>query len=136
MITAGGNQEQSRHSQAPGLGYGHIAAGHAEAIERFYGDHFNPLLKLSPAGGVPEIMTSTNGKQRQVYRWYRRIRRIPAEAERVNRTAVEMTGHGRRSRSSICRYAGVKLQSVLRQFALRARTHPMPSVFLEYVAFI
>ena len=51
-------------------GYGHIAAAHAEAIEGFYEQYFNPYLNFHRPCGVAEIQTDTKGKQRRVYRWY------------------------------------------------------------------
>ena len=52
------------------MGYGHIAAAHAEAIEGFYEQYFNPYLNFHRPCGVAEIQTDTKGKQRRVYRWY------------------------------------------------------------------
>jgi hypothetical protein len=52
------------------MGYGHIAAAHAEAINAFYREHFNPYLNFHRPCGVPEIVTAAKGKQRRVYRWY------------------------------------------------------------------
>lgn len=52
------------------MGYGHIRSEHAEAIEAFYAEHFNPYLNFHRPCGVPELKTSAKGKQRRVYRWY------------------------------------------------------------------
>jgi transposase InsO family protein len=52
------------------MGYGHIASSHAEAIEEFYEQHFNPYLNFHRPCGVPETVTNGKGKQRRVYRWY------------------------------------------------------------------
>jgi transposase InsO family protein len=52
------------------MGYGYIASQHAEAIQAFYQEHFNPYLNFHRPCGVPEIQTSSKGKQRRVYRWY------------------------------------------------------------------
>lgn len=52
------------------MGYGHIAARHAEAIETFYEMHFNPYLNYHRPCGVPEVRTDAKGRQRRVYRWY------------------------------------------------------------------
>jgi len=52
------------------MGYGHIAAEHAQAIEEFYQEHFNPYLNFHRPCGVPETIVSANGKQRRIYRWY------------------------------------------------------------------
>jgi hypothetical protein len=52
------------------MGYGHIAAPHAEAIERFYEEHFNPYLRFHRPCGVPERVTNAKGKEKRVCRWY------------------------------------------------------------------
>jgi len=52
------------------MGYGHIRSEHAEAIEGFYQEHFNPYLNFHRPCGAPEMRTSAKGKQRRVYRWY------------------------------------------------------------------
>jgi transposase InsO family protein len=52
------------------MGYGYIAAAHAEAINEFYREHFNPYLNFHRPCGVPEVLTEAKGKQRKVYRWY------------------------------------------------------------------
>jgi transposase InsO family protein len=52
------------------MGYGHIAAPYAEAIERFYEEHFNPYLNFHRPCGVPERVTNAKGKEKRVYRWY------------------------------------------------------------------
>ena len=52
------------------MGYGHIAAPHAEAIEQFYEEHFNPYLNFHRPCGVPERVISAKGKEKRVYPWY------------------------------------------------------------------
>jgi transposase InsO family protein len=52
------------------IGYGHIAAPHAEAIESFYEKHFNPYLNFHRPCGVPEQIADAKGKMKRVYRWY------------------------------------------------------------------
>jgi hypothetical protein len=52
------------------IGYGHIRAEHAEAINEFYREHFNPYLNFHRPCGVPEVVTGAKGKQRRIYRWY------------------------------------------------------------------
>jgi transposase InsO family protein len=52
------------------MGYGHIAAEHAQAIEVFYQKHFNPYLNFHRPCGVPETIVNAQGKQRRIYRWY------------------------------------------------------------------
>ena len=52
------------------MGYGHIAAGHAEAIQAFYEQDFNPYLNFHRPCGVPEAVVSDKGKVKKLYRWY------------------------------------------------------------------
>lgn len=52
------------------MGYGHIAAPHAEAIQRFYATYFNPYLNFHRPCGVPEEVANHKGKVKRVYRWY------------------------------------------------------------------
>jgi transposase InsO family protein len=52
------------------MGYTHIAAPHAAAIETFYEQHFNPYLNFHRPCGVPERVVNRKGKQKRVYRWY------------------------------------------------------------------
>ena len=52
------------------MGYGHIAAPHAAAIQVFYEEYFNPYLNFHRPCGVPEEITDAKGKPKRVYRWY------------------------------------------------------------------
>jgi transposase InsO family protein len=52
------------------MGYGHIAGEHAQAIDKFYQEHFNPYLNFHRPCGVPELVTDDKGKQRRIYRRY------------------------------------------------------------------
>jgi transposase InsO family protein len=52
------------------MGYGHIAAEHAEAINAFYQQHFNPYLNFHRPCGVAEERINGKGKRRKMYRWY------------------------------------------------------------------
>jgi transposase InsO family protein len=52
------------------MGYTHIAAPHAAAIEAFYEEHFNPYLNFHRPCGVPERVLNSKGKEKRVYRWY------------------------------------------------------------------
>ncbi|MEJ7606156.1 MAG: transposase family protein [Bryobacteraceae bacterium] len=52
------------------IGYGHIAAAHAEAIEEFYEQHFNPYLNFHRPCGVPEQIANAKGKVKRRDRWY------------------------------------------------------------------
>jgi transposase InsO family protein len=52
------------------MGYEHIESRHAEAIEAFYEQDFNPYLNFHRPCGVPEVVANGKGKQRRIYRWY------------------------------------------------------------------
>ena len=52
------------------MGYEHIQSSHAEVMEAFYEQYFNPYLNYHRPCGVPEVVTNAKGKQRRVYRWY------------------------------------------------------------------
>jgi len=43
------------------MGYGHIEAAHAEAINEFYREYFNPYLTFHRPCGVPEVVTNSIG---------------------------------------------------------------------------
>ena len=52
------------------IGYGHIDAQHAEAMDQFYNQHLNPYLNFHRPCAVPTLLTESNGKRRRVYlRW-------------------------------------------------------------------
>jgi len=61
------------------MGYGHIRAIHAEAINEFYREHFKPYLNFHRPCGVPEVVTGAKGKQRRIYRWYATPWEIPRQ---------------------------------------------------------
>lgn len=66
------------------MGYGHIASAHAEAINTFYREDFNPYLNFHRPCGHAEIVTAGNGRRRRIYSWYatpwEALRRRPALA--------------------------------------------------------
>jgi IS30 family transposase len=66
------------------MGYTHIAAEQAEAIGRFYAEHFNPYLNFHRPCGQPELVVSEQGKRKRIYRWYatpwEMLRRLPGVA--------------------------------------------------------
>ena len=52
------------------IGFGHIEAQHAEAMDRFHRQHLNPYLNFHRPCAVPKVLTAANGKRRRVYeRW-------------------------------------------------------------------
>lgn len=63
------------------MGYDHIAAPHAAAVEAFYRETFNPYLNFHRPCGVPEEVVGAKGKVKRVYPWYATpweiLRRVP-----------------------------------------------------------
>ena len=52
------------------MGFGHIGSEHADKINIFYEEHFNPYLNFHRPCGVPELKTDKRGKTRRIYKWY------------------------------------------------------------------
>jgi len=52
------------------IGFGHIDAQHAEAMDRFHRQHLNPYINYHRPCAVPKVLTGANGKRRRIYeRW-------------------------------------------------------------------
>jgi hypothetical protein len=52
------------------IGYGYIAAQHAEAMDRFHREHLNAYVNFHRPCAVPKVVTAANGKRRRIYqRW-------------------------------------------------------------------
>jgi hypothetical protein len=52
------------------MGFDHIGAGHADNINLFYKEHFNPYLNFHRPCGVPVLKKDSKGKTRRTYQWY------------------------------------------------------------------
>lgn len=52
------------------LGYGYIDAAHAERLQRFYQEHFNPYLNFHRPCAQPEVDRDEKGRIRRSYRRY------------------------------------------------------------------
>src|SRR5580704_12198922 len=50
------------------MGFGHIGAPHAEAVNRFHREHLNPYLNFHRPCAVAEVVEQPNGKRRRIYR--------------------------------------------------------------------
>ena len=52
------------------LGFGHIGAEHAEAVDAFHREHLNPYVNFHRPCAVPVVTVTANGKRRRIYpRW-------------------------------------------------------------------
>jgi transposase InsO family protein len=52
------------------MGYGYIAAAHAQPIQHFYAAYFNPYLNYHRPCAQPDVAIDEKGRQRCVYRRY------------------------------------------------------------------
>jgi transposase InsO family protein len=50
------------------IGYGHIPAGHAEALQKFYTAHLNPYLNFHRPCGFATVSLDARGKRRRQYK--------------------------------------------------------------------
>jgi transposase InsO family protein len=50
------------------IGYGHIAAEHAEAVQKFYTAHLNPYLNFHRPCGFATVSLDARGKRRRQYK--------------------------------------------------------------------
>jgi hypothetical protein len=50
------------------MGFTHIAAQHAEAVDQFHRQYLNPYLNFHRPCAIAEIEEAPNGKRRRVYR--------------------------------------------------------------------
>lgn len=50
------------------MGFGHIGAQHAAAVDQFHRQHLNPYVNYHRPCAVAEIVEAANGKRRRVYR--------------------------------------------------------------------
>jgi len=52
------------------IGYAHIEARHAQAMDQFHRQHLNPYVNFHRPCAVPKLITEANGKRRRIYlRW-------------------------------------------------------------------
>jgi transposase InsO family protein len=52
------------------MGFDHIASEHAEPINAFYEEYFNPYLNYHRPCAVPELRKDGKGKTVRTYKWY------------------------------------------------------------------
>jgi hypothetical protein len=50
------------------MGFSHIAAPHAETVDRFQREHLNPYVNFHRPCAVAEVVEQPNGKWKRVYR--------------------------------------------------------------------
>jgi len=100
------------------MGYGHIAAAHAAAIDQFYQAYFNPYLNYHRPCGVPETVVNAKGKAKKQYRWYATpweiLRQLPDLARQLK---PGLTTHDleRQARAQTDLQAAVQMQEAKRK---------------------
>jgi transposase InsO family protein len=52
------------------MGFDHIASEHADSINAFYEEYFNPYLNFHRPCAVPEVKKDSRGKTIRAYKWY------------------------------------------------------------------
>jgi hypothetical protein len=76
------------------IGFGHIAAQHAETVDGFHRQYLNPYLNFHRPCAIPEIVEQPNGKRRRFYRRWatplETLQQIP-DAENCLRPGVTMS---------------------------------------------
>jgi hypothetical protein len=100
------------------MGYGHIAAAHAESFDEFYREHFNAYLNFHRPCAVPETTVSSKGKQQRIYRWYATpweiLRQLPGLAKFL-RPDVDANQLQRIAGTQTDTQAAVEMQAVKRK---------------------
>jgi len=66
------------------IGFGHVESAHANRIDAFYREHFNPYLNFHRPCGVPELKTNEKDKTKRIDNWYvtplENLRQLPGVA--------------------------------------------------------
>jgi hypothetical protein len=100
------------------MGYTHIAASHAEAVEAFYEEQFNPYLNFHRPCGVPERTVNGKGQQKRVYRWYATpweiLRQLP-EVARYLKADLTVAELEQRARAKTDTQAAEEMQEAKRK---------------------
>jgi transposase InsO family protein len=95
------------------MGFTHIAARHAAAIEVFYEECFNLYLNFHRPCGVPELVVNAKGKSKRIYRWYATpweiLRQLPGLAGHL-RSAVTVQELEQKARAQTDNEAAKEMQ--------------------------
>ena len=77
------------------IGYGHIAGQHAEALQKFYGEHLNPYLNFHRPCGFATVSLDERGKRQRQYKLedyrtpFEKLQSLPG-AEQFLKSGVRM----------------------------------------------
>ena len=108
------------------IGYGHIDAGHAQAMDQFHRQHLNPYVNFHRPCAVPKIVTEANGKRRRVYlRWatpFELLQEAP-HCESFLRPGVTLAELGGFAQAQSDTEAALAMQRAKRQLLVRVGQH-------------
>jgi hypothetical protein len=100
------------------IGFGHIAAEHAPAVDTFYREHLNPYLNFHRPCAVAKIVTEPNGKRRRTYpRWatpFELFQQVP-QCESLLRPGVTLSDLMRVAQQQSDTEAALEMQRAKRQ---------------------
>jgi hypothetical protein len=108
------------------MGFGHIAAPHAEAVDLFHQRYLNPYVNFHRPCAVAEIVEEPNGKRRRVYRrWatpFEIFRQTP-QCEGLLRPGVKMADLERFAKAQSDTEAAIEMQQAKRQLLAGIAKH-------------
>jgi hypothetical protein len=100
------------------MGFSHIAAPHAEAVDQFHRQYLNPYINFHRPCAVAGIVEEANGKRRRVYRrWatpFEIFSQMP-QCESFLRPGVKMVDLERLAKAQSDTEAAIKMQRAKRQ---------------------
>lgn len=104
------------------IGYGHIGAQHAGAMDQFHREYLNPYVNFHRPCAVPTVLTAANGKRRRIYqRWatpFELFRELPG-CQRHLRPGVSLAGLERFAQQQSDTEAALALQRAKRDLMKR-----------------
>lgn len=106
------------------LGFGHIGAQHAEAVDQFHRRHLNPYLNFHRPCAVAQIVEEPNGRRRRIYpRWatpFEIFSQMPQCESRL-KPEVTMDSLRRFSRQQTDTEAAIAMQQAKQKLLARVR---------------
>jgi hypothetical protein len=108
------------------MGFGHIAAHHAEAVDQFHRRYLNPYVNFHRPCAVAEIVEQPNGKRQRVYRNWATPFEIFSQAPQCEsrlRPGVSMAELQRFAQTQSDTEAAVEMQKAKRQLMARIAKH-------------
>ena len=104
------------------IGFGHIDAKHAEAVDQFHREHLNPYINFHRPCAVPKIVTGANGKRRRIYlRWatpFELLQQVPG-GESYLRVGVTLAGLKQTAQEKSDTEAALAMQQAKRRLLTR-----------------